>query len=168
MTEISKALNEYARNAGLTLPGPASEEDWLKRVVEVVLQTLLDAEATSVIGASRYERTEERVNHRNGRRKIEPFRTRLGNIAPSSQKLRKGSYYPSFLDARKPVERALVIAIGVGANGRREILDFKLGPSEEEAFWLQFLRGMISLTSPSMATLTASSHIGCAAIYTTI
>lgn len=111
MTEISKALNEYARNAGLALPGPVGEEDWLKRVVEMVLQALIEGEATSVIGASRYERTDERVNHRNGRCEIEPFRSRVGELALSVPRLRKGSYYPSFLDARKPVERALLTTI---------------------------------------------------------
>jgi len=240
MTEISKALNEYARNAGLTLPKPVAEEDWLKRVVEMVLQALIDGEATSVIGASRYERTEERTNHRNGRREIEPFRSRVGEIALSVPKLRKGSYYPSFLDARKPVERALlttiqtayvagvstrrvdelvqalgltgidksavsrickelddavkpfreraleieypyvfldavylkarqnnrtlgralVIAIGVGANGRREILGFELGPSEEEAFWLQFLRGLIRRGLRGTQLVISDAHEG--------
>ena len=52
MTEISKALNEYARNAGLTLPGPASEEDWLKRVagllVAIALGNLLFGQSQQV------------------------------------------------------------------------------------------------------------------------
>jgi Transposase, Mutator family len=42
--------------------------DVIRKGVEVVLQALVDAEATEVIGAERYERTGERTNWRNGGR----------------------------------------------------------------------------------------------------
>jgi putative transposase len=42
--------------------------DIIRRSVEMVLQALIDAEATEVIGAGRHERTDTRTNQRNGTR----------------------------------------------------------------------------------------------------
>jgi transposase-like protein len=41
------------------------------------------------------------------------------------------------------VSQAVVIAIGVKETGEREILGFDIGASEEEAFWLAFLRSLV-------------------------
>ncbi len=54
-----------------------------------------------------------------------------------------------FLDAtyckarvnRRVVSQAVVIATGVTADGRREVLGFDVGDSEDGAFWTAFLRG---------------------------
>jgi putative transposase len=40
------------------------------------------------------------------------------------------------------VSRAVVIATGVSADGRREVLGCAVGDSETEAFWTEFLRGL--------------------------
>ena len=37
----------------------------------------------------------------------------------------------------------MVIAIGVRETGEWEVLGFALGASEEEAFWLDFRRGLV-------------------------
>ena len=42
--------------------------DVIRRSVELVLQALIDVEATEHIGAARYERTETRTTQRNGSR----------------------------------------------------------------------------------------------------
>ena len=42
------------------------------------------------------------------------------------------------------VSQAVVIAIGVKASGEREVLGLDVGPSEDGAFWLQFLRGLVA------------------------
>nr|MDQ3351054.1 transposase [Actinomycetota bacterium] len=42
--------------------------DVIRRSVEYVLQALIDAEATEVIGAGPHERSDTRTNQRNGRR----------------------------------------------------------------------------------------------------
>jgi putative transposase len=55
-----------------------------------------------------------------------------------------------FLDAtyckarvnRRVVSQAVVIATGVTADGRREVLGFDVGDSEDGAFWTAFLRGL--------------------------
>ncbi|MCL9792975.1 IS256 family transposase, partial [Frankia sp. AgKG'84/4] len=45
------------------------------------------------------------------------------------------------LDGRV-VSQAVVIATGVSADGRREVLGVAVGDSEDEAFWTEFLRGL--------------------------
>jgi putative transposase len=40
------------------------------------------------------------------------------------------------------VSQAIVIATGVSADGRREVLGSAVGDSETEAFWAEFLRGL--------------------------
>jgi transposase-like protein len=38
------------------------------------------------------------------------------------------------------VSTAVIIAIGVNTDGRREVLGMDVGPSEAETFWTEFLR----------------------------
>jgi transposase-like protein len=63
-----------------------------------------------VIGAGRYERNGERSNWRNGYRD-RSFDTRLGQLNLRIPKLRTGSYFPPFLEARKTTEKALISVI---------------------------------------------------------
>jgi transposase-like protein len=42
------------------------------------------------------------------------------------------------------VSKAVVLAVGVRATGEREVLGLDVGPSEDGAFWLQFLRGLVA------------------------
>jgi putative transposase len=42
------------------------------------------------------------------------------------------------------VSLAAVLAIGVWSTGEREVLGLDVGPSEDGAFWLQFLRGLVA------------------------
>ena len=63
-----------------------------------------------LIGAGRHERSGERTTYRNGYRD-RPLDTRLGTLQLRIPKLRQGSYFPPFLDARKTSEKALVAVI---------------------------------------------------------
>jgi putative transposase len=47
-------------------------------------------------------------------------------------------------DHGRVASMAVVIAIGVSAGGQREVLGLDVGPSEDGAFWLQFLRGLVA------------------------
>ena len=69
--------------------GEDAPEDFLREVVRTTLQTLMEAEVASQIGAERYERSEERVAQRNGYR-IRPWDTRVGTIDLAIPKLRTG------------------------------------------------------------------------------
>ncbi len=63
------------------------------------------------------------------------------------------------------VSMAVVIAIGVTAEGRREVLGFDVGPSEEEAgalwaAWEQFLRGLVTRGLTGVQLVTSDAHAG--------
>jgi transposase-like protein len=70
----------------------------------------MEAEVSELVGAKLGERSEDRATHRNGYR---PRRwdTRAGEIELQIPKLRRGSYFPSFLQPRKRSEQALVAVV---------------------------------------------------------
>src|SRR6516225_3380501 len=102
MTEERLALTELLEKAG--------EGDFLRAVAEAVLQLLMEADVEGLIGAGRYERSGERSTWRNGYRE-RTLDTRLGSLQLRIPKLRQGSYFPPFLEARKSSEKALVAVI---------------------------------------------------------
>jgi len=184
------------------------------------LQQLIELEASAVVGADRHERSQERINHRNGYR---THTTQVGDLKLLIPKLRSGGFLPTILEARRRVDqalstvimeayiggvstrkvdalvaalgsqsgisksqvsricqeidqqvqaflsrplqesgyayvyldatylkgrlgkaqqvcsRAVVVAMGVNEDGRRELLGLKVGDSESEAFWAEFI-----------------------------
>ena len=58
------------------------------------------------------------------------------------------------------VSQALVIATGVRESGEREVLGFALGASEEEAFWLDFLRSLVRRGLKGVQLVTSDAHEG--------
>lgn len=58
------------------------------------------------------------------------------------------------------VSQAVVIAIGVRSSGDREILGFDVGASEDEAFWLQFLRQLKQRGLKGVQLVTSDAHEG--------
>src|SRR5271157_4860349 len=99
MAEERLALSELLEKSG--------EGDFLRTVAEAVLQLLMEADVEGLIGAGRYERSGERATWRNGYRD-RALDTRLGSLQLRIPKLRQGSYFPPFLEARKVSERALI------------------------------------------------------------
>ena len=85
----------------------AADSDFLRAVAEAVLQLLMEADVEGLIGAGRYERSGERSTWRNGHRD-RVLDTRLGTLQLRIPKLRQGSYFPPFLEARKISEKALI------------------------------------------------------------
>jgi putative transposase len=102
MTDDSMALADLLQKAG--------DGDFLRSVAETVLQMLMEADVESQIGAGRHERSAERLTQRNGYRDRSRD-TRLGTLNLRIPKLRQGSYFPPFLEARKTSEKALVAVI---------------------------------------------------------
>jgi putative transposase len=84
--------------------------DIIRKGVELVLQALIEAEATEVIGAAHYERTEARTNQRNGSRD-RLLTTKAGDVGLKIPKLRKGSFFPSILERRRRIDRALFAVV---------------------------------------------------------
>ena len=226
-----------------------AHDDVFRRLLGAGLQDLIDAEAEAVIGASRYERTPERVTRRNGTRS-KTVATTAGQVDLAIPKLRRGSFFPSLLSPRRRVDKALyavvatawvegvstrkvddlvkalgcesgiskssvsrictdideavgaflnrpldhtwfpylfvdatyldvrvghrvvsqavVVATGVSAAGRREILGMAVGDSESTDFWTSFLRSLrergLKAPSPSDPTgvvmVTSDAHAG--------
>jgi putative transposase len=201
----------------------ADSGEMIRTMLGFMLQALVEAEATSAIGAERHERTETRTTQRNGIRP-KTVSTTSGDLTVKIPKLRAGSFFPSllaprrridvalhavimeayvhgtstrkvddlvaalgvdtgisksevsricagldeqvaayenrplghtafpyvFLDATyckarvagRVVSQAVVIATGVSADGRREVLGSAVGDSETKEFWTDFLRGL--------------------------
>src|SRR6195952_872986 len=102
MTDTTLPLAELLAKAG--------DGDFLRAVAESVVQLLMESDVEGVIGAGRHERTTDRQTYRNGFRD-RALDTRLGTLQLRIPKLRQGSYFPPFLDARKTSEKALVAVI---------------------------------------------------------
>src|SRR5215467_1520367 len=83
--------------------------DFLRESLSWVVQQLMEAEVSELIGAERGERSPERLTHRNGYRE-RTWSTRAGEIELAIPKIRRGSYFPSFLEPRKS-EQALVSVV---------------------------------------------------------
>ena len=231
MTEDRMALLELAEKH--------ADGDFLRELGQWTLQRLMELEAQALCGAEPHERSEDRVNQRNGYRPRQ-LQTRIGTMDLKIPKLRHGSYLPAFLNPRKaseqalvavvqeayvkgistrkvddlvqamgmtgisksqvsrlcaelderveaflnrPVEgswpylwldatylksrengqvlsKAVVLAVGVNASGRREVLGLSVGPAETEGFWLEFLRGLVKRGLSGVRLVISDAHEG--------
>jgi putative transposase len=212
--------------------------DFVRESLRWVVEQLMDAEVTELIGAAHGERTEDRATHRNGYR-ARRWDTRAGEIELQIPKLRRGSYFPSFLEPRRRSERALlnvvqqayvtgvstrkvdqlveslglrisrsevsriaqgldeqveafrqrplegrypylwldakvekvrdggrvrrkclVVAHGVHDSGRREVIALDVGEGETEAFWREFLRGLVARGLVGVQLAISDAHPG--------
>jgi putative transposase len=84
--------------------------DFLRESLLWVVQQLMEAEVSQLIGAELGERAPERLAQRNGYR-ARSWSTRAGEIELAIPKIRRGSYFPSFLEPRKRSEQALVSVV---------------------------------------------------------
>jgi transposase-like protein len=234
MTDPTIALKQYLINIGLE-----KDADFLRQAVQLLTQMLMEFEVEQQVGAGKHERTPDRKNYRNGHRQ-RTWKTRVGEIDLAIPKLRKGSYFPSLLEPRRPTEKALlaviqeaylkgvstrkvddllkalgltgidkssvsrickeldhtveefrhrplqesypyvwldamylkvrqnhrvvslamVIAIGVDDTGERHMLGFDLGASEDEDFWLAFLRSLVKRGLKDAQLVISDAHEG--------
>jgi putative transposase len=212
--------------------------DLLRESLRWVVEQLMEAEVSELIGAELGERTPDRATHRNGYRSRR-WDTRAGEIELQIPKLRRGSYFPSFLEPRRRSEQALlnvvqqayvtgvstrkvdqlveslglrisrsevsriaqgldeqveafrqrplegrypylwldakvekvrdggrvrrkclVIAHGVHDSGRREVIALDVGEAETEAFWREFLRGLVKRGLVGVQLAISDAHPG--------
>jgi Transposase and inactivated derivatives len=98
------------RMAFLDLIQKTDSVDLLKELAELALQRLMEFQVDGLCGAGRHERSPERTNSRNGYRP-RTLETRLGTLDLKIPKLRRGSYFPAFLEPRKTAEKALIAVV---------------------------------------------------------
>jgi transposase-like protein len=87
-----------------------TDPDFLREMISFTAQRLMALEIETLTGAEPGARTPERLNHRNGYRDRD-WETRAGTVELRIPKLRKGSYFPAFLEPRRMAEKALTAVI---------------------------------------------------------
>ena len=92
--------------------------DTIRTCLEWILQQLIEAEATAFIGAAPHERTDARTAQRNGHRP-RLLSTPAGDVELEIPKLRTGSFFPSLLERRRRIDRALLRGGDGGLGARR-------------------------------------------------
>ena len=98
------------RMALLDLVEKDADSDLVRDMLAFAAERMMEAEAEGAAGAAKGARTPLRDAHRNGYRARE-WDTRAGRIELAIPRLRKGSYFPSFLEPRRTAEKALVAVI---------------------------------------------------------
>lgn len=236
MTLNQSALIELLKELELT-----ETTERIRLLTERAFQELINAEATAVIGAGRYERSSGRTTQRNGTRP-RTLSTTAGDLQLRIPKLREGSFFPSLLERRRRVDQALfavvmeayvhgvstrkvddlvqalgadsgisksevsricqdldedvaefcerrlddttypyvfvdatyckarvgrrvvsqaiVIAVGVASDGRRQVLGFQVGDTESEPFWTEFFRDLKARGLSGVQLVISDAHAG--------
>lgn len=235
------ALDQFALLEVLEALKSSDVSTRIRTASQTIYQALIDAELTAVIGAGPWERSEDRLAHRNGSRP-RILTSTAGDLELQIPKLRSGSFFPSLLERRRRVDQALfavvmeayihgvstrkvddlvkalgadsgisksevsricseldeevgtfrdrsladtafpyvfldatyckarvasrvcsqavVIATGVSADGRREVLGFDVGDSEDGAFWTSFLRSLKARGLSGTQLVISDAHEG--------
>jgi putative transposase len=98
------------RMALLELIEKGADADLVRELLAFAGERLMTAEVDQLTGAAAGARSPDRINHRNGYRE-RGWETRVGRIELAIPKLRKGSYFPAFLEPRRTAEKALTSVI---------------------------------------------------------
>jgi putative transposase len=93
-----------------TLLEKGSDATFLREMIGFAAERLMQLETEGLCGAAPGERTAERRNQRNGYRDRD-WETRAGTVELRIPKLRRGSYFPAFLEPRRMAEKALTAVV---------------------------------------------------------
>src|SRR5665213_1617926 len=180
MTDDKIALRELLEKG--------SDATFLREMIGFAAQRLMELESEALCGAGHGERSADRRNQRNGYRDRD-WETRAGTVELRIPKLRRGSYFPTFLS--RPIEGewpyvwldatyvkarrdhhivsvAVIVAVGVNSDGRREVLGMAVGHSEAEPFWVEFLRSLARRGLRGVKLVISDAHEGLKAAITKI
>ena len=224
-----------------------SDATFLRDTISFAAQRLMELETEGLCGAGHGERSDGRINQRNGYRDRD-WQTRAGTVDLRIPKLRKGRYFPGFLEPRRMAEKALtaviqeayiqgistrsvddlvkalgmegisksqvsrlcaeidervhtflnrpiegewpyiwldatyvkarrdhhivsvavIVAVGVNTDGRREVLGMTVGHSEAEPFWVEFLRSLARRGLRGVKLVVSDAHEGLKAAITKV
>ena len=87
-----------------------ADSDLLRDMIQYVAQRMMELDTEGLCAAAYGERSPDRANSRNGYRE-RLWQTRSGAVDLKIPKLRKGSYFPGFLEPRRAGEKALAAVI---------------------------------------------------------
>ncbi|MGO9818193.1 MAG: IS256 family transposase [Acidocella sp.] len=93
-----------------TLLEKSSDASFLREMIGFAAERLMQLETEAICNAAPGERAPDRRNQRNGYRDRD-WETRAGTVELRIPKLRRGSYFPAFLEPRRMAEKALTAVI---------------------------------------------------------
>ena len=88
----------------------SADTDLLREMIGFTAQRLMELEVEGLAGAAYGEKSADRVVQRNGYRD-RVWETRAGTVELRIPKLRKGTYFPGFLEPRRLAEKALTAVV---------------------------------------------------------
>lgn len=84
----------------------SADADLLREMIGFAVERLMELEVGAKTGADYGEKSSDRLARRNGYRDRD-WQTRAGSVELRIPRLRTGSYFPSFLEPRRSIEKAL-------------------------------------------------------------
>ncbi len=127
--------------------GLFQRDDGLARLVESVLNQILEAQVTERLGAEPYERTAERQGYRNGSRE-RTMKTRVGALSLEVPEVREGVFSTELFARYQRNEQALVLAMmemvvnGVSTRKVKRITEELCGTSFSRSTVSELCRGL--------------------------
>ncbi len=138
MTQINVTLDSEILHGLFTSDG---KDEAFSKLLECILNQVLNAQASEQVGADRYERSEKRTGYRNGFR-MRTITTRVGTIELQVPRLRDGKFSTTLFRQYQRSEQALVLAMmEMVING---VSTRKVSTITEELCGKQFSKSTIS------------------------
>lgn len=121
-------------------------------------------EIGNLTGAGYGEKSPARLVQRNGHRGRD-WQTRVGTVELCIQGSGRAATSPaprSYAGWRngRSVSVAVIVAVSVNSDGRREVLGMEVGPSEAEPFWTAFLRKLMRRGLRGVKLVISDVHEG--------